>query len=207
MRHMGEDISYLRVSTGDKQTTDSQVTALARFNPTRSFEDIGVSGSVPVAARRGWCSLREYARSGDRVHVARLDRIARSVRELLDVVDDCAAAGITIHSAAEGFEIDPNNPVSKLLLSLLGSVAEFERSLIQSRVREGIDGARARGVHLGRSPILDEARTRDLALAMLHRGNESAASVAERFGVSRATAYRLLERVEATSDHRGKIEQ
>lgn len=190
---MGEDISYLRVSTGDKQTTDSQVTAIARFNPTKTFEDIGVSGSVPVAQRRGWCSLREYARSGDRIHVARLDRIARSVRELLDVVDDCAAAGITIHSAAEGFEIDPSNPVSKLLLSLLGSVAEFERSLIQSRVREGLDAAVARGVRLGRSPILDEARTRDLALAMLHRGDEPAASVAARFGVSRATAYRLLE--------------
>ena len=126
---MGEVVAYLRVSTSaHKHSTDSQVAALASLSPTRTFEDIGVSGGTRALDRSGYRAFREYARSGDTLLVARLDRLARSVRELLDVVDDLTDAGITIRSAAERFEIYPKNPVSKLLLSLLGSVAEFSRS-------------------------------------------------------------------------------
>lgn len=190
-------IAYVRVSTGDKQTTDSQVTALSHLHPERTFEDAGISGSVPLNRRDGWNALRTYVRTGDHIVVARLDRLARSVRGLLDVVDDLAANGIAIRSAAESFEIDPASPASKLMLTMLGAVAEFERSLIQARVREGLDAARERGIALGRPRVLDGDRTRDLGLAMLHRGNRSAASVAARFGVSRASAYRALNSLSA----------
>lgn len=188
MAHLG----YLRVSTSDKQTTDSQRAALAALGIERWFEDIGVSGSTPVEQRAGWSELRTYARSGDTVCVARLDRIARSVTGLVGTVEVLADDGIAIRSAAESFDIDPSSPTSKLLLTLLGAVAEFERSLIRARVREGLDAARAKGAKLGRRPALSEDRLRDLALAMGHRGDQSAADVASRFGVSRATAYRAL---------------
>lgn len=188
MAHLG----YLRVSTSDKQTTDSQRAALSALGIERWFEDIGVSGSTPVEQRPGWSELRAYARSGDTVCVARLDRIARSVTGLVGTVEGLADDGIAIRSAAESFDIDPSSPTSKLLLTLLGAVAEFERSLIRARVREGLDAARAKGTKLGRRPALTDDRLRDLALAMTHRGDQSAADVASRFGVSRATAYRAL---------------
>lgn len=188
MAHLG----YLRVSTSDKQTTDSQRAALSALGIERWFEDIGVSGSTPVDQRSGWSEMRTYARPGDTVCVARLDRIARSVTGLVGTVEGLADDGIAIRSAAESFDIDPSSPTSKLLLTLLGAVAEFERSLIRARVREGLDAARAKGTKLGRRPALTDDRLRDLALAMTHRGDQSAAEVASRFGVSRATAYRAL---------------
>lgn len=186
------NLGYLRVSTSDKQTTDSQRAALSALGIERWFEDIGVSGSTPVEQRSGWSELRAFARGGDTVCVARLDRIARSVTGLVGTVEVLADDGIAIRSAAESFDIDPSSPTSKLLLTLLGAVAEFERSLIRARVREGLDAARAKGTKLGRRPSLDNDRLRDLALAMQHRGRQSAAEVAARFGVSRATAYRAL---------------
>lgn len=186
-------LGYLRVSTSDKQTTDSQRAALSPVGIERWFEDIGVSGSTPVDERTGWTELRAYARPGDTVCVARLDRIARSVTGLVGTVESLAEDGIAMRSAAEAFDIDPSSPTSKLLLTLLGAVGEFERSLIRARVREGLEGARARGTKLGRRPALDAERQRDLALAMAHRGSQSAADVAARFGVSRATAYRALD--------------
>ncbi len=188
MAHLG----YLRVSTSDKQTTESQRAALSALGIERWFEDIGVSGSTPVDQRSGWTELRSYARQGDTVYVARLDRIARSVSGLVGTVEGLADDGIAIRSAAESFDIDPSSPTSKLLLTLLGAVAEFERSLIRARVREGLDAARGKGTRLGRRPALTDDRLRDLALAMTHRGNQSAADVASRFGVSRATAYRAV---------------
>lgn len=190
-------LGYLRVSTNDKQSTDSQRTALDPLGVDRWFEDRGVSGSTPVDQRAGWTQLREFARAGDTVVVARLDRIARSVTGLVGTVEALADHDIAIRSAAEAFDINPASPTSKLLLTLLGAVAEFERSLIRARVREGLDAARERGIALGRPRALDDDRTRDLGLAMLHRGSRSASSVAQRFGVSRASAYRALNSLSA----------
>ena len=186
------NLGYLRVSTSDKQTTDSQRAALSALGIEKWFEDIGVSGATPVDQRSGWAELRAYARSGDTVCVARLDRVARSVSGLVGTVEGLAESGIAIRSAAESFDIDPSSPTSKLLLNLLGAVSEFERSLIRARVLEGLDAARANGTKLGRRPALGDDRLRDLALAMKHRGRQSAVEVAARFGVSRATAYRAL---------------
>lgn len=97
---------------------------------------------------------------------------------------------IKLVSLTEGF--DTGTPLGRLTVGILASIAAWQRETIVENVNAGLDAARERGQRLGRPNALDDDRSRDLALAMQHRGSQSAAEVAARFGVSRATAYRAL---------------
>lgn len=191
-----ERLGYMRISTQkDSQTFESQRVALEAAGVTRIFQD-RVTGATNPTGRSGWNDLMDYVRDDDSITVWRLDRLGRSLPGVVSTIETLDARGIKLVSLTEGF--DTGTPLGRLTVGILASIAAWQREVIAENVNAGLAAARQRGQRLGRPTSLDEDRMRDLALAMLHRGDQSAAEVAARFGVSRATAYRAMR----TSAHR-----
>jgi DNA invertase Pin-like site-specific DNA recombinase len=158
-------IGYARVSTDD-QNLNLQRDALNGAGCERLFED-HASGSQPHRAGLGL--LLEVARAGDTVMVWRLDRLARSLKDLIALVERLDAAGIGLKSLHE--QIDTSSSGGKLVFHLFGALAEFERTLIRERTRAGLSAARARGRQGG--------RPRAIALCFPLTSKENFASVVE----------------------------
>lgn len=133
-----------------------------------------------------------FARKGDVFVVHSMDRLARNIVDLRNTVQELNSKGVTVRFVKENLEFTgEDSPMSNLLLNMLGAVAEFERSMIKERQREGIAIAKAKGVYTGRKPSLsaeqvDEARKRKAA-------GESISAIAKTLGVSRPTIYRALD--------------
>ena len=179
------DIGYARVSTVD-QTANLQVDALRASGAERVFVDEGVSGSL--ASRPELDRCLDTLREGDTLVVWRLDRLARSLRNLLDLVELLSSKGIHLRSLTEA--IDTSSASGRLVLSVFGALAEFERELIKERTSAGLDAARARGARLGRPTSVSPeqvAQARTLVAAG-HRVGD----VAKSLGVGRSTLYRAL---------------
>lgn len=178
---MGERVGYRRVSTLE-QSTERQ---LSDVELDRVFED-KASGKNADRPALGEC-LR-FLRDGDTLIVHSMDRLARNVDDLRRIVRDLTARGVRVEFVKESLTFTgEESPMSNLLLSLLGAVAEFERSLILERQREGIALAKARGVYKGRKPKLDEGRAEELRARLL--AGESATKLATEFGISRQSVY------------------
>jgi DNA invertase Pin-like site-specific DNA recombinase len=124
----------------------------------------------------------------DTVIVTRLDRLARSTRDLLNILDAIAKAGATFKSLADTWA-DTTTPHGRLMLTVLGGLAEFERELIRARTGEGRARAKARGVHMGRPPKLTPHQRRE-ALAR-REGGETLSDIARTYGVAHTTIARL----------------
>lgn len=179
------DIGYARVSTSE-QNPQLQLDALAAAGVGRTFVDQGVSGSV--AERPELTRCLEHLREGDTLVVWRLDRLARSLRNLLTLVEDLSGRGVHFRSLTES--IDTGSASGRLVLSVFGALAEFERELIRERTAAGLDAARARGVRMGRPVVLDADRL-DQARTLVQAGHR-VGEVAESLGVGRSTLYRAL---------------
>lgn len=119
--------------------------------------------------------------------VWKLDRLARSVRQLVETVEDLSARDIGFVSLTEA--IDTTSPGGRLVFHLFGALAEFERELIRERTNAGLKSAKARGVQLGRPKSLTDAQVK-VAATLRAGGTQSAAEIAKHLGVSRATLYR-----------------
>jgi DNA invertase Pin-like site-specific DNA recombinase len=180
-------IGYARVST-DGQTLDSQIAALKAAGAVRIYRETasGAKAERKKLAR----SLRAVA-AGDTLLVTRLDRLARSTRDLLNIVDAIAKAGAGFRSLADAWA-DTTTPHGRLMLTVLGGLAEFERELIRARTSDGRNRAHARGVHMGRPPKLTKHQRRE-ALAALAEGSATQADLARRFNVSQATISRAAK--------------
>jgi DNA invertase Pin-like site-specific DNA recombinase len=126
---------------------------------------------------------------GDVLMVTRLDRLARSTRDLLNILDVIAKAGAGFKSLGDAWA-DTTTAHGRLMLTVLGGLAEFERELILARTSDGRDRAKARGVRFGRPPVLT-AHQRQEALQRLREG-EAQADVARSYAVSQATISRLV---------------
>jgi DNA invertase Pin-like site-specific DNA recombinase len=186
---------YARVSTAD-QRPDTQLDSLRRYagdrgTEAREFIDHGVSGAKdrrPSLDRLlAACRRREVGA----VVVTKLDRLARSVRHLHNLAAEFEALGVALVVLDQS--IDTSTPTGRLLFTMLGAVAEFERELIRERTTSGVAAARRRGRHPGRPPVLDrrtEARCRRLASK-----GDSLRTIAEKVGVSRMTVQRALHGV------------
>lgn len=179
------NIGYLRTSTTD-QKLDLQRDALAAAGCDRLFED-QISGRT--VKRPGLAQALDFARAGDTLVVWRLDRLGRSVRDLLQIVMDLGDRGVGFRSLTES--IDTTSAGGRLIFTIFGSIAEFERNLIVERTQAGLDAARRRGAKLGRPKSLSET---DLAAAraMLRDDALSVRDVARRLGCSVPTLYRHL---------------
>ena len=178
-------IGYARVST-DGQTLDSQIGALSAAGAGRIYRE---TASGAKAERKQLARALKALTAGDTLLVTRLDRLARSTRDLLNIVDAIARAGAGFRSLADAWA-DTTTPHGRLMLTVLGGLAEFERELIRARTGEGRKRARARGVHMGRPPKLTKHQRRE-ALTALSDGTATQADLARRFNVSQATISRL----------------
>ena len=183
----GQKIGYARVSSKD-QNLDRQLAALKKEKVFRIFTDT-VSGSS--TQRPGLDGALNYVRAGDQLIVVSMDRLARSLIDLHRLVDELAERGVSVKFLKEGqtYSLD-SSPVAKLMLGLLGSVAEFERSIIRERQAEGIAKAKARGVYKGRAKVLNEEQVVQ-AREWVSEGVPKA-EVARRFGIGRTTLYKYL---------------
>ncbi|WP_366917299.1 recombinase family protein [Corynebacterium variabile] len=179
-------IGYARVSS-PQQNLDRQTIRLTAAGAQKLFTDT-VSGSR--RDRPGLDAAVEYLRAGDTLLVASMDRLARSLVDLHTLVDELTTNGITVTFLQEGQSYSANpSPTGKLLLGMLGAVAEFERSIIRERQAEGIARAKARGVYKGRTPIPPDKI--DRARELIAQGVPKA-RVARDLGISRSALYNHL---------------
>ncbi|MBD0857375.1 recombinase family protein [Corynebacterium striatum] len=183
----GQKIGYARVSSKD-QNLDRQLAALKKEKVFRVFTDT-VSGSS--TQRPGLDGALNYVRAGDQLIVVSMDRLARSLIDLHRLVDELTERGVSVKFLKEGQVYSQDStPVAKLMLGLLGSVAEFERSIIRERQAEGIAKAKARGVYKGRAKVLNEEQILQ-AREWVSEGIPKA-EVARRLGIGRTTLYKYL---------------
>jgi DNA invertase Pin-like site-specific DNA recombinase len=177
-------IGYGRVST-DGQSLESQLASLKAAGAEKVFAE-KVSGAK--TDRRQLASAIKALEAGDVLVVTRLDRLARSTRDLLNVLDAVAQRQAGFRSIADPM-IDTTSAHGKLILAVLAALAEFERSMILSRTSEGRNRAKARGVRFGRKPKLSACQINE-ALARREAG-EALADIGRSYGVSHSTISRL----------------
>src|SRR3954451_6232892 len=175
---------YARVST-DGQTVDAQIADLKQAGADKVFSEIA-SGAKTDRAQLA--KLLKALQPGDTVMVTRLDRLARSTRDLLNILHALGERGIGFRSLVDAWA-DTTTPHGRLMLTVLGGLAEFERELIRSRTGEGRKRAMARGVRFGRPPKLTPHQRQE-ALARLDAG-ETQADVARTYNVDATTIGRL----------------
>ncbi|MDR6755194.1 DNA invertase Pin-like site-specific DNA recombinase [Mycoplana sp. BE70] len=179
-------LGYARTSTTDQKAgLEAQLRDLQVAGCTKIFKEeiSSVANRRPELER-----ALEFVREGDILIVTKLDRLARSVADLVDITGKLEAKGVELRILT--MNLDTATPTGKLMLNLLGSIAEFERELMLERQREGIAKAKAEGKYKGRAPT---ARSKaDEVLRMKAEGKAVAQIVAE-LGVSRASVFRVLK--------------
>ncbi len=175
---------YARLST-DGQTLAAQDATLRAAGCAKVFSE-KVSGAV--TDRKALAKALAALQEGDTLIVTRLDRLARSTRDLLNTLHTIAHKGAGFRSLADTWA-DTTTPHGRLMLTVLGGLAEFERELIRARTGEGRARAKARGVHMGRPPKLTPHQRQE-AMARREAG-ESLSDIARTYGVAHTTIARL----------------
>jgi DNA invertase Pin-like site-specific DNA recombinase len=181
---MADILGYARVST-DTQELEGQRARLKEAGAIKIFEDI-ISGKI--FKRQGLDELISYARKGDILCVVRLDRLGRSLKELLETVDLLKSLNIELMSLEE--RIDTSSAAGELIFHVFGAIAHFERRLISERTKDGIKAARLKGKILGR-PTLDKEKINS-ALKLIESGL-SPTNAAKQLHIGRSTIYRELK--------------
>jgi DNA invertase Pin-like site-specific DNA recombinase len=182
-------IGYARVSTNE-QNLDLQIDALKAAGCDKLFTD-KIGGSK--ANRPGLEELLTYARSGDEIVVWRLDRFGRSLRDLIDTINNLQDKGIEFQSLQE--KIDTKTSSGKLIFHIFASLAEFERNIIRERTNAGLQAARARGKMGGRPKgIPDQRMPIVYAAESLYKERKlSVQEICKRLNISKATLYKYLK--------------
>jgi DNA invertase Pin-like site-specific DNA recombinase len=183
-------VGYARCST-DAQDLTAQRNALAALGvkPSRIYVDHGLTGTN--RARPGLREALAACRGGDTLVVSKLDRLARSLSDARDIVEELTGAGVKLNIA--GSVHDPTDPVGRLLFNVLGMIAEFESDLIRMRTREGMKVAKAKGRLRGNRPKLKAAQEAHL-VELWRAGEHTSAELADLFSVARSTVYRAVQR-------------
>ena len=179
-------IGYARVSTDD-QNLDLQKDALTRAGCKRILED---HQSGAKAGRPGLQDALDYAREGDTLVVWRLDRLSRSLKDLIEMVTQLESRGIGLKSLQES--LDTSSSSGKLIFHIFGALAEFERNLIRERTQAGLEAARARGRKGGRPKSLD-ADKRALAVQLYEEKKHTVKQICQMMGISKPTLYKYIE--------------
>lgn len=185
-------LGYARISTTD-QDASMQVDALLQVGVAadKIFVD-ELSGAKEAKERPGMAELMKFAREGDDIYFWRLDRIGRSVIDVLNTVNDFTSRGIRLHSIMD--QLDPNSIQGRMMLTIMATLAEYERGLINERVKAGVISAQRRGVRFGPAPLEDSvARQRVAQARQMMAEGKTANLTARTLGWSKATLYRYLK--------------
>src|SRR4051795_1783039 len=191
-------LGYARVSkSDDSQDTAAQVSALKSVGCKRVFEDKASGGrwDRPELHR-----LLDQLRAGDTLVAWKLDRLSRSLKDLLHILERVEAVGARFRSLTEA--VDTAGPAGRMLMQMLGSFAEFERAMVRERTRAGLKAAAARGRKGGRQPKLTPEQKTEI-LDGLGSGRKSAADLARLFRVHRATISRLAAQMQVVAPGKG----
>jgi DNA invertase Pin-like site-specific DNA recombinase len=181
----GQTCAYVRVSSAD-QNEARQLEVLEGADKYFIDKVSGKSTDRPALVE-----MLEWVREGDTLRVASLDRLARNLDDLRRLVGELTAAGVRVEFVKEGLTFTgDDNAMSKLLLSVMGAFAEFERTLIRERQAEGIAVAKAKGVYKGRAKALNAEQVRGASERV--QAGVPKAVVARELGVSRQTLYSAL---------------
>jgi len=183
-------IGYARVSTDD-QHLDLQRDALVQAGCFKLYED---RESGAKATRPGLALALEVLREGDTLVVWRLDRLGRSLKDLIALVEPLETKGTGLKSLKEN--LDTTSSGGKLVFHLFGALAEFERTLLRERTQAGLTAARARGRRGGRPKALDPAK-RKLAVRLYRERQHSIAEICRLVGISKPTLYSYLAEADA----------
>lgn len=180
----GKNVGYIRVSS-ITQNTERQ---LVGINLDKIFED---KISAKDTKRAGLQACLDYLRDDDTLHVHSIDRLARNLFDLQQMVSVLIGRGVTVHFHKENLIFNGHDDAfAKLMLQMLGAFAEFERNLIRERQREGIEIAKRNGKRLGRKASLKTEQINEIKI-MINAGFSKNA-IAEKFGVSRQTVYNVI---------------
>jgi len=178
-------IGYARVSTDDQETT-TQESALKKAGCKKIFPETASGGrwDRPQLAR-----ALDQLRAGDVLVVWKLDRLSRSLKDLLTIMERIDQLGAGFRSLTEA--IDTTTPGGRMMMQMIGSFGEFERSMIRERTKAGLESARKQGRIGGRRPKLDAHQQQEI-VAMVTTGQKTAAETARLFKIHPATVSRLL---------------
>jgi len=178
-------IGYARTSTVDQEAGfEAQLRDLEKAGCDKVFQEQVSS----VAKRKELETALDFIREGDTLVVTKLDRLARSTRDLLQITD--GLKGKSAHLQILNLGIDTNTPTGKLMLTMLGGIAEFEREIMLERQREGIAKAKAEGKYLGRKAT---AQVKAPDVILLHEEGKKPAEIVKETGISRASVFRILK--------------
>ena len=178
-------VGYARVSTQD-QTLDLQLDALKKAGCIKIFTD---TASGAKSERKGLHDALEYVRENDVLVVWRLDRLGRSLKDLIEIVSQLDARKIGFKSLTEN--IDTTTSGGKLIFHIFGALAEFERNLIKERTNAGLQAARTRGIKGGRPKALTEKKV-EIARTLYADKNNSVEEICKTLGISRMTLWRYI---------------
>jgi DNA invertase Pin-like site-specific DNA recombinase len=186
--------AYVRIST-EGQDTENQIAELKKAGTERIYEEVA-SGAKWERPQLQDCL--KHLRPGDILIVWKLDRLSRSLKDLLQIIDKVDKAGANFRSLTE--TVDTTGACGKQMLSMLGAFAAFERDMIKERTKRGLERAKANGKKLGGRFLLTPSRQTQ-AIRMVRSGEKTQTEVAEIVGVSKATISRLMDR-ERRKDHK-----
>ncbi len=178
------NLGYARVSTTD-QNPDLQIDALTAVGCEKIWTD---TASGATADRPQLRALLDYARPGDTITIWSIDRLGRSLIDLVGLVNSFEEQGINFRSLTNGF--DTTTSGGRLVFEIFAALAEYERNLIRERTRAGLDAAKARGRIGGRRSSLNDDQV--AAVRKMHTQGDSIAVIARAVGTSRPTVYRVL---------------
>ena len=186
----GMNVAYIRVSTKD-QHLDRQRKILDGYGIEKWFDE-KVSGKN--TDRPKLKLMLDFVREGDTVYVCSFDRLARSVVDLLDICDMLGRKNVQLVSVKE--HIDTSTPNGRLMLTVIGAIAEFERAIIRERQEEGIAIAKAKGVYAGRKPKEINKELFEEYYKQWRNRKMTLVDLAKMLKISRSTAYRLIHQHE-----------
>ena len=184
-------LGYARVSKSEDQETAPQIRALKKAGCKRIFEEAASGGRWD---RPELHKLLDQFRAGDTLVVWKLDRLSRSLKDLLVILERIDAAGGKFRSLTE--LIDTSGPAGRMMMHMLGSFAEFEREMIRERTRAGLREARTRGRVPGRKPRITAEQRKEIVDAVAS-GRKTAAEMARLFKIYRATISRFISKARA----------
>lgn len=193
--HIGQLVGYIRVSTLD-QNTNRQEEQLVGHKPHRTFIDKASGKSIdrPELKR-----CLDHLREGDTLIVHSMDRLARNLDDLRSIVKGLTDKGVAVQFIKESMTFTgQDSPMSQLMLSVMGAFAEFERSLIKERQREGINIAKTKGVYAGRKNALSADKVAEIVAKDKANNGKDRSALAREYGVARETLYKCLRAAKAS---------